>query len=61
MYLYNENNKKHNINNKNDNPKEFILFSVYYLGNQIRQSALCKIFQFLTNSSSVDDEFLILY
>ena len=50
--------KKHegmlySIINKNDNPKRFILFSALYLGKQIKKSALCKIVEFITNSSSV--------
>ena len=36
------------INNKNNNPKMFILFS----GKQARQSASFKISEFITNSSS---------
>ena len=41
------------VNNKNNNPKRFFLFSAKYLGKQIRESALCKIFELTTNSSSV--------
>ena len=41
------------INSKNDNPKRFILFSAKYLGKQVTQNALFKIFEFIANSSSV--------
>ena len=37
------------INNKSDNQNMLILFSAYYLGKQIKESDLCKIFEFITN------------
>ena len=43
----------YSIIKKNDNPKRFILFSALYLGKQIKKSALCKIVEFISNSSSV--------